>query len=53
MSTEMGDESVSHYFGFSVADSLFTRCYVLRYIEDLRLRIESVERLLKQVSRAY
>ena len=50
VSTEVGNESVNHGSYDLTVDPSLTTCCAFRYIEDLQLRITSVERLIKLVS---
>jgi len=53
MSIEVGNESVNHGSCDLTVCASLTICCALRYIEDLQLRIASVERLVKLVSQGY
>ena len=53
MLVEVGNESVNRSSCDLTVGPLLTICCALRYIEDLQLRITSVERLIKLVSQGY
>lgn len=53
VSAEVGIESVNHHSRDLGRGPLLTTCCALRYIEDLELRIASMEGLIKRVSQEY